>query len=526
MKVGNSSMSQKSRIITLSVLSILIVICIVLGVTYSFMQANIDSNSVTEVSLSSCAKITLEDGGDAILLENSYPVSRNKGLQTDPYTFTVTSDCESYVGFNMYLATLNTNTLSDSSVHYVITEHGSKEALVEGILSEAENALSEFNADEQNQLNIGINGTFKTIYKLYNADIPLQGSVTYDLYLFIDESVTNDTMNQVFKAGVAIKSYDRAPTLADVCQNGENLANCIIQLNERDINNISGLYYHNVDLSNGALDKSYRYSGANPNNYVCFGSNETTCPNDSLYRIIGLFDEDCDSLYQVKLIKNDYVNSKMLGIDGRDYLGPYTGTMVNYKGNMIINSVLTYRWNYDTTVSLMGSNNWETSVFNTLNLNTNYVNYLGTDWSNLIANTIWHLGGMDDVTYTAKEFYDGERNNVVFGNNAVTYKAKIGLMYVSDYGYAASQDAWTEDIVSYNILEIAENNWMLMGLSEWTIIPYSLDTFYVFIIRDSGLVSYSLAASSGFTVRPVFYLNSDVSYVSGTGTEKDPYRIQ
>ena len=29
------------------------------------------------------------------------------------------------------------------------------------------------------------------------------------IYLFIDESVTNDTMNQAFSAGVAIKSYDR-----------------------------------------------------------------------------------------------------------------------------------------------------------------------------------------------------------------------------------------------------------------------------------------------------------------------------
>ena len=202
-------MSQRSRIITLSILSVLIVGCIVLGVTYSFMQANIDSDSVTEVSLSNCAKITLEDGGDSINIENSYPVSRNKGMQSDPYTFTVTSSCESYVGFNLYLATLDTNTLSDTSIHYVITKHDSKEALVEGILSETTNALSEFNSDELNQLNIGIGGTYNTIYKLYNDSIPLQGSITYDLYLFIDESVTNDTMNQEFRAGVVIKSYDR-----------------------------------------------------------------------------------------------------------------------------------------------------------------------------------------------------------------------------------------------------------------------------------------------------------------------------
>ena len=40
-----------------------------------------------------------------------------------------------------------------------------------------------------------------------------------------------------------------------------------------------------------AEDYSYRYLGANPNNYVCFGSDEETCSNDDLYRIIGVFDD-------------------------------------------------------------------------------------------------------------------------------------------------------------------------------------------------------------------------------------------
>ena len=64
----------------------------------------------------------------------------------------------------------------------------------------------------------------------------------------------------------------------------------------------NGLYYHDgsgtyTNADQEAGDNSYRYSGANPNNYVCFGSDEETCPNDNLYRIIGVFDG------QVKLIK-------------------------------------------------------------------------------------------------------------------------------------------------------------------------------------------------------------------------------
>ena len=33
----------------------------------------------------------------------------------------------------------------------------------------------------------------------------------------------------------------------------------------------NNMYYHDAILTNGAEDNSYRYAGANPNNYVCFG---------------------------------------------------------------------------------------------------------------------------------------------------------------------------------------------------------------------------------------------------------------
>ena len=54
---------------------------------------------------------------------------------------------------------------------------------------------------------------------------------------------------------------------------------------------------------------------------------------------------------------------------------------------MDTSTIAAYRWNYDTSISGSGSNNWITSEFNTINLNTNYWNYLGSDWQNLIATT-------------------------------------------------------------------------------------------------------------------------------------------
>ncbi len=528
-------MKPRTRIILLSIISILIVVTIVLGVTYSFMKADIESSSVTEVSLKSCAKITLKDTDVSINLNNTYPMSKNKALQTTPYTFTVSSSCENYVGFNLYLATLNTNTLDASNIHYIITNNASKDILAEGILSNATNAESEFSNEEKTQLNSGINGTYGSIYKLYNESIPLQGEKSYDIYLYVDGSVTNaSTMNKSFKSGIAVKSYDREAEVAELCY-GDSLANCIKNvLYTTDGEN--GLYYHDgvgtyTNADQEAGDNSYRYSGAKPNNYVCFGSDAENCPDEYLYRIIGVFDEDSDGKYNVKLIKADYTTSAMLGTDSRDYYGNYSYSTSNYKGSMDTSTIAAYKWNYDTDVSEYGSNNWATSELNKINLNTNYINYLGNSWSDMIEDATWYLGAMTSASNTAKSFYTGERNNAGYGSNPTTYgptnangnSTKIGLMYVSDYGYAAYPDAWATNLYNYN-LTIILNNWLYMGLNEWTITPHSSYSNNVFNPVYSGsLDNYS--ADNDYSVRPVFYLKSNVSYASGNGTKDSPFRI-
>ena len=292
----------------------------------------------------------------------------------------------------------------------------------------------------------------------------------------------------------------------------------------------NGLYLHDGQGTYGAQeagDNSYRFSGANPNNYVCFGpgaESEGTCANDNLYRIIGLFDDDKDGNYQIKLIKSDYTTSAMLGTDGRDYNGTYSDPTSRYKGSMDTSTIAAYRWNYDTSVSVYGSNNWTTSEFNTINLNTNYWNYLGTTWQNLIAETTWHLGEMTSYSNTAKAFYDGERNNAGYGSNPTTYRDEIGLMYVSDYGYAASPDAWATNLGSYNNSTITANNWMYMGLIEWTITPDSSGSPLVFDVLNTGKLLYTYAYS-GNSARPVFYLESNVALQGGRGTSSDPYRL-
>ena len=513
-------MSKKTRIIILSVLAVLIVVVLSVSITTAFMKPIDQGGNITEVSLSSCAKIKLE-GTTSIKLANSYPMSRNKGLQTTPYTFTVTSYCDSYVGFNLYLATLNTNTLSASNIHYIITEKGSKEALVEGTLTSSLDDASNFTDAEKTELNAGLSGTYGNIFKLYNNKVPYKGSTTYDLYLFVDENAT-EYQNTTFAAGVAVKSYEREadPTLlADYVKSlytgtqGEN-----------------SIYYHDVSLTNGANDNSYRYAGASDqvNNYVCFGSNASTCPADNLYRIIGVFGD------QVKLIKSDYAPSELLGTDG-DYSKMYTANGWNnsyYKGNNLAN-VAAYTWNYknNTTInSGNGSNTWSTSLLNKTNLNKNFIANLGADWAAKIAETTWKVGGntwANIGTQPAKTAYQNEIVSPVITNttdNATTYSAKVGLMYVSDYMYAAPQDKWTlvgnrSETTDYRAATSV--NWMYMGLNEWTISRTAVDAYCASFVYGTGGVNY-IYANYAYGVRPVFYLTSSVNYVSGSGSAADP----
>ena len=290
----------------------------------------------------------------------------------------------------------------------------------------------------------------------------------------------------------------------------------------------NGLYYHNSSLTNGAGDNSYRYAGANPNNFVCFGTNESPCPTDNLYRIIGVFDENYHGVsgkQLVKLIKYDYANNNLLGTVG-DYSASGTPDASYYKGSLT--TINTYYWNYKADTANY-NNTWSTSLLNKTNLNTNFINNIGTDWSKKIATTTWKVGGG-----TIENIRDGvpaRAYQYEVGSNAssTTYEAKIGLMYASDYGFGAVPEAWTTTLYNYdgsvNGSTIRIQNWMYMGYSEWTISRTANDLSRSFFVGyGGGFVNYNIVYNAN-GVRVAFNLEPTVTYVSGTGIQSDPIII-
>ena len=328
---------------------------------------------------------------------------------------------------------------------------------------------------------------------------------TYNIKAYVQDS--NGKNSEIISKTIEITSI----TLADYVKS--------LYTGTQGANNI---YYHNSSLTNGAGDNSYRYAGASEsvNNYVCFGSNESTCPTDNLYRIIGVFGN------QVKLIKYDYATSALLGTDG-DYASTGTPNASYYKGSLT--TINTYYWNNSTK-----KNTWSESLLNKTNLNTNFINNIGTEWANKIATTTWKVGGntyaniRDVIPATA---YQNEIVNPVTKNttdNATEYSAKIGLMYVSDYGFGADPSAWTTTLYNYdgsvNGSTIRSLNWMYMGYYEWTISRYADNSNVAFSVYYDGYVYFS-NVSNYIAVRPSFSLESSITYVSGSGSASDPMVI-
>ena len=305
------------------------------------------------------------------------------------------------------------------------------------------------------------------------------------------------------------------PTLAEICTSGKNFAGCIVEYNNMVGDGADGLYYHDgvgtyTNANQEAGDNSYRFAGANPNNYVCFGSDAASCPADNLYRIIGVFGN------QVKLIKHDYATTSLLGTNGA-FSRSATSPGSYYKGSQ--STLDLYNWNNSTN-----NNTWSESNLNTVNLNTNYLNNIGNKWSSLIATTSWKVGGntyQNIYNVPVKQTYT---NEIVNPAESTTYSAKIGLMYVSDYGYATSPSNWNTNLGSYNSTTVRDNNWMWMGLFEWTISRRSDDTNRAFLLDDDGLVGYA-PVSGRDGVRPSFYLESSVVLSGGSGSAAAPYRI-
>ena len=355
-------------------------------------------------------------------------------------------------------------------------------------------------------INVSLKGNCSNVYKITKDSGVMYGDNSTSALFSNKKSVSWDSANSkcITSSGENVYTVGGGTVTQDACTGNAYL---ITEANQ---------YWLGIEEMGAGEETLVTLAQEDLSNYVCFGSTASPCPTDNLYRITGVIND------KVKLIKYDYATSDLLGTDG-DYVRSKTPDANYYKGTLT--SINTYYWNYKATNK--ATNTWSTSLLNKTNLNTNFINNIGTEWSKKIAVTIWKVGGntwsnigivVPSVAYQNEIVGPVTTNST---DNATEYEAKIGLMYVSDYGFAASPESWTTIMNNYRTER--NNNWMYMGYNEWTFSRNAGGSGNAFSVIRDYVDDHNV--SSSFAVRPSFNLESSITYKSGSGTQSDPLII-
>ena len=490
---------SKKQALFLSIVAVVTLIALVVGATFAYFKAQGGTGKSTEVKVTTYTTdmLTFTTGSAISLYADQSSFGQEKGslsgetfakatLVANNKTNEATDNY--YVYFNIENNTFK-YTLGEDKPELILTVTGpdgnevtSLPGLTHKVVQDRENkSISGFDVTTTNGLITIANK--KTITATPNAEEQYTLKLTFVNY----EGDQTENATSTLSAKVMIQKEKVVQTVANICKGGQSLSSCITAMNGID-----------ASLTKEAGYNSYRYAGASDavNNYVCFGSTQSPCPAENLYRIIGVFDTQVgenQTEQRVKLIKSTSVGKKA--------------------------------WDSNN------SNTWSTSSLNSY-LNNEFINTFdaGAEWANKIDLTTWKVGGntYDNIQRKpVRSAYYYEIVNPVTTNstdNKKEYSAKIGLMYASDYGFAASPSAWTTELGSYYGEAIKNVNWMYMGLDEWTISRGADDAHYVSRVYNSGFVATG-NANFELGVRPVFYLISSVTYADGDGSQNSPIRI-
>ena len=477
-------MKNKKQAIILSVVASIALLVLIVGATYAYFQASGGTGTSANLRVTTYTTdvFNFEVGNDISIYADATSFASGKGNAVGS-TFAkaiLTANNKTNTATEHYYLYLN---ISNNTFLY--TQNESTPELLLTITDASGNAVTDITSLTYKTVTDG-KGTSISGYDITNKS----GLIT----LFNNKEITaSPTKTDEWNITVTLVNYDKdqsenagksfsaklmiqkgkiKETVATVCSNGQTLSSCIISMDGKD----DTLYHHTSSLANGAGDNSYRYAGASAsvNNYICLGSDATTCPDANLFRIIGVFGD------QTKVIRAKSVGDK--------------------------------QWHTSD------DNTWSSSSLNTY-LKGEYLTSLGT-LAKKIATTTWKVGGgsiiyLYDVPKTVYQYEVGS------SASTTTYDAKIGLMYLSDYGFAADQSGWTTKLSSYN--SNTSKNWLYLGSEEWTISRYSGYAFYAFRVYSGYAVYIDVIYSHA--ARPSFNLESSVKYVSGSGSMSDPVRV-
>ena len=396
-------------------------------------------------------------------------------------------------------------------------------------------------SSDGNTYNEVISSSFKdaSIGKLsIVTDSPLtDGKTYYKFYIWIDgNNENNETMQ-----GKSLKG-----TLnVDVSTPPVNAVNLVEGLDKGETGD-SGSGVYRVEHSAIPTESSatgseipavtdYRYYGPSPNNYICLDmEGGSTCPDKHLYRIIGSIYEELSGQNLLKVIKATPLTDGTTSTFSWDYKSDGTFdniwatiTSGNYSNSLTSGSQL---------MKLLNSGAWwngtSDSYYNNSTTATtlNFTNYkLSDKVKNYINTNRYYLGGYTGSGVTTTAIYGYERGTTRYDTSRPLYwDGNVGLMYYSDYGYAAGNTCATgTTLYDYALGRCYQKDWLTdTSKWKWLMSPHSGNSNFAFRVHSSGYVIHDRYVHLAYSARPVFYLTSTTSIIDGDGTLSNPYILK
>ncbi len=355
---------------------------------------------------------------------------------------------------------------------------------------------------------------------------------TYTLYIYIDGAMGDNPssmMNQSFDFSFVVDGSNSSVEYTVIA------TTVVKKLNDNsDGDSGSGVYkvtHSAIPAESSATGSEikasddYRYYGPNPNNYICLDmEGSSTCPDKHLYRIIGSIYEEKENTNRIKV--TDGTTSKFSWDYKSD--GTYdniwaTITSGNYSNSLTSGSQLmkllnSGAWWNGTSGSYYNKNTTATSV--------NFTNYKLSDKAkSYITTSRYYLGGYNNQTPLTNKMYGYERGTLRYNTDRPLYwEGMVGLMYPSDYGYAAGNTCVNGTRLYDYDGGCKNKDWLYISNTfQWLMSPDSSNSYGLFLVGYDGPVNYSSYSNNVFSVSPVFFLDSSASISDGEGTSAAPY---
>lgn len=501
-------MNKKAKIAVI-ITSIILVIIALTTSTYALFTsqqraANKSAYTTGLLSVSATSKT------NSISLSGELPKSDDEGISGTPYTFTITNNGNLDYKFDIKLMSTSDNPISSNYIKIKIDDNNitTLSQLSNNIIKENVVLSAGQSIDVSIRIWLSSSTPNTEIGKSFNSKIVTDGQAIY-------------TNNDNDVTAVALISNKYNPN--------------IVVTN----NNIK----YNYDVNNSMMKDAagnLRYYGASPNNYIYFNCDdyneqtETTC---ELWRIIGVFNN------KLKIVRNDSIGS--LAWDQQKNINPNSsGSSNNWETSSIKNLLNGKYYNRGDTTTLVYYSNLDGSATTTIDLQA-----IGIKDStrNLISKSTWYLGGNNNISKDSRsysnnmyEFEHGEQLCLTCTN--ATVEDYIGLMYPSDYGYAAdftkckNSDSTSDlNLFQYNTdinnYQCRTNDWLYKESDiQWLITqsPEIGETPMILVIYSNGqLLSTTVAYKVYTSTRPTLYLNANTKIdKTGDGSIANPYRIQ